>query len=151
MNISLSESDVRKLHAVISQAVGQVGIKNPTLIIIGLDGKTFVNHKMNLHPRELSRLLVSRCITIFSLLQEEFHTSEETNYRDARMLCYYLLHNNTHFSYRLIAEHFGRSKRQVLYYCNKCKEMIELSQFHKELMKKYKDLEALTLEFLLKK
>lgn len=150
-------TDLRRIEQEMDQLIRTVGLKKAVVLLEHFNGKLKKERgqtdasltKRNHNSQLIFTFLVSKCSDVLGLNESEFHTSNIPEYREGRMICYYLLHTYSGLSYSRIGELFSRNKRHVLYFCNKCEQMLSLPRFYRSFASKYAMLDKLTFEFLL--
>ncbi len=130
--------------------LGKIGLPKTVKLLCSFISNSSLSTTQVEKLKLVTTYIISQAIVIFDLNEEEFYDSRIPEYREARMACYHLLKKYTDSSYSKIGERFGLKKRQVLYYHQKCEEMLSISQYYKAFTAKYKDLEELTIEFIAK-
>ena len=145
---NISATDIEQLQIVLERVVGKLGMKKTAQLLKSFDTNSSITMNEVEKVKLLTTFIVSQSIAVFNLEESEFHTSEIREYRDARMVCFHLLHTYTQCSYAKIGEIFGRKKRNVLYFCQKCRELLSVPQFHRLLVEKHELLDKYTIEFI---
>lgn len=138
------------LQTSIDQLLGKFGLHKTLEIIQSLTNNTTLKAKDDEKAKLLLVFLIAKSIEIFQLHEPQFYSSAVQEYKEARMSCYYLLKKYTDSSYAIIGEHFGQSKRAILYNYHKCEEILSIPQFYKDYVSKFKLLEDHVINFLAK-
>ena len=98
----------------------------------------------------ISRYIIAQSIEVFDLKSDEFYTNKIQEYKDARMACFRLLRTYTDCSYAKIGEAFGQKKRNIIYYYQKCEDMLSVPNFYLVFVGRYKELEQRVIQFIAK-
>ena len=138
------------LQQSIDTLIGKFGLHKTIEVIDSLSGNTELQSKDSEKVKLLLVFIISQAIEVFNLKEEHFYSSAVQEYREARMVCYYLLKKYTDTSYAKIGENFNQSKRAILYNYHKCDEILSIPQFYKALVEKFKTLENNTINFIAK-
>lgn len=138
------------LHDLIAKTVAKIGLSNTIVLLETISGGKNINTTTAENVRLVIQFLTSRCLRVFNLEEDQFKSNEARECRDARMAVYHLVKKYTDSSYAFVALQFGQKKRNVLYACQKCDEILSVGQFHKAFVDKYNTLEVQTLEFIAK-
>lgn len=141
-------TNFQKLQLALEQVVDKIGIQKTIVLLESFDTNSSVNDAEQVKVKLITSNTVTQSILHFDLIEKEFHTSTIKEYREARMVCYHIIHTYTDCSYAKIGELFGLKKRNILYYCHKCKELLESLQGHKDFVDRYKAIEAHTIKFI---
>ena len=140
----------RKLEEVVTEVINRIGLEKTSALLMRFIDTTSVDDKQIEKLRLIQAYVISQSISIFDLDETQFYKSNIREYREARMACYYLLKSYTDCSYHKIAEGFNRDKRHVMYYAQKCADLLSLPRFHKHFHDRYNTLENKTIEFIAK-
>jgi chromosomal replication initiation ATPase DnaA len=136
------------LQNIIDRIIGKIGLSNTIVLLEQVIQEGSVSIAGGEKNKLISAYLVSRCLTTFDLIDSEFNHSTVREYREARMACFHLLKKYTEASYAYIAQQFDQKKRNVLYSCQKCDDMLSVPQFHRSFIERYQALERNILEFI---
>lgn len=138
------------LQSSIDKVVGKIGLARTIRLLTSFISNSAIpsteSEKLNL----LTTYIVAQTIVIFDLKEDQFYESAIPEYREARMACYYMLKKYTGCSHAWIGDRFGLTKRNVLYYTQKCDEMLTIPQYYKSFCIKLEQLDNRTVEFLSK-
>lgn len=145
---NISATNLQQLQAVLERVVGKLGMEKTAQLLESFDNNSSLNMDELEKVKLLTAFIISQSISIFNLEESEFYSSEIREYREARMVCYHILHIYTKCSYAKIGEIFGRKKRNVLYFCQKCRELLSVPQFYREFVEKHEQLDKCTIEFI---
>jgi len=138
------------LQSHIDILIGQIGLVRTIAIMsrIAQVGKTPVAHS---NREKLIRVFViSKAISVFELEEDAFYTDTSREYREARMCCYHLIYTYTDSSYARIARNFKKSKRAIIYHCQKCTELLSIKQYYKDFFNRYEILQEQLMDFIAK-
>ncbi len=138
------------LQTGIDQLLGKFGLSKTLEIIHSLASNTQLKTREDEKAKLLLVFLKAKSIEVFQLQEATFYTSVVQEYKEARMSCYYLLKKYTDSSYAIIGEHFGQSKRAILYNYHKCDEMLSIPQYYKDFVSKFSVLEDHVINFIAK-
>jgi chromosomal replication initiation ATPase DnaA len=138
----------QRLQQALEKVVNKVGVQKTTELLESFDHNSSITANEMGKVKLIKAYVVSHAIRIFSLEESDFYTSEIREYREARMACYYIIHTYTKCSYAKIGELFGKKKRTILYYCQKCKGMVEEPLFDREFAENYRQLDKCTIKFI---
>ena len=147
-NQNIPETVFQRLQHSLERVVNKIGVQRTTELLESFDNNSSITSNEMGKVKLITAYVVSRAIQQFSLEESEFYTSDIREYREARMACYYIIYTYTKCSYAKIGELFGRKKRNILYYCQKCRGLVEEPMFDKEFAEKYRQLDKYTIEFL---
>lgn len=139
---------VKELHTVLESVVGKIGMRKTVELLKSFESNSSIDLEAKKRVKLIQDFIITNCITIFNLDEQQFYTSEIREYREARMACFHVLHRYTDCSYAMIGELFGRKKRTVLYFCQKCRELLSVPGFYRGFVDKYKQLDQCALEFI---
>jgi chromosomal replication initiation ATPase DnaA len=138
------------LQKALDKVVGKIGLENA----IQLLRKAVEEKPLLVSSDERTKLItcyiIFRCQEIFSLKDKQFYVSKIPEYREGRMACFYLLKKYTNASYSKIAEQFYIKPRTVMYFNQKCFEMISVPEFYRIFSARFRDLENCIIEFMAK-
>ena len=138
----------QRLQESLERVVNKIGVQRTTELLESFDHNSSITANEMGKVKLIATYVVSQAIRIFSLEETKFYTSEIREYREARMACYNIIHTYTRCSYAKIGELFSKKKRNVLYYCQKCKGLVEEPLFDKQFAEKYRQLDKCTIEFI---
>ncbi|HEY9084054.1 MAG TPA: hypothetical protein VIN73_12020 [Vicingaceae bacterium] len=138
----------QRLQQALERVINKIGVQKTTELLENFDNNSSITASEMGKVKLISAYVVSLSIQLFSLEESEFYTSDIREYREARMACYYIIYTYTKCSYAKIGELFGKNKRGILYYCQKCKDLIETPFFDKEFAEKYRQLDKSTIAFI---
>lgn len=138
----------QNLQKTLDQVIGKLGLSKTIELLEGFIGNTSISANQTERIKLISAYITSQCISIFDLNDQAFFDSKITEYRDGRMACYHLFKKYTECSYAKIGEHFGQAKRNVMYYSNKCDEVLSVPQFYPVFIEKYNALEKCIIQFI---
>lgn len=134
----------------LDEVIGKIGLCRTIELI-----KSFINNcSIDVNETEKFKLIatyiISQTIEIFDLNEKEFYTSRIREYREARMACFHLLKQYTDCSYAKIGESFHQKKRNIIYFCQKCDDMLSIPTFFEVFVNRYKTLENRIMLFISK-
>ncbi len=147
-NQIIQPTNLQQLQVVLERVVGKLGMEKTVHLLESFDNNSSIDMGEKEKLKVITTFIISQCISIFNLEESEFYTSEIREYREARMISYHLIHTYTKCSYAKIGEVFGRKKRNVLYFCQKCRELLSVPGFYREFVEKHKQLDKYTIEFI---
>ena len=104
------------LQKSVDQLVGRFGLETSVEIINSFSENTRIGGKASRKLKLIKDYIISEAISIFDLDERKFFASRVTEYREARMACYYLLDKYTKNSHARIAEVFGRKRGSAYHY-----------------------------------
>lgn len=128
------EFNYRDLQDHIEVMIGKFGLQNSVKFLGRLIDNTEVASDKDARAKEIVELTIAKSIEVFDLEKDKFYQSDLTEYKDARMSCYYIIHKYTQISYGRISEIFQQKKRSVWYFQSKCEEMISIPKFYPKFM-----------------
>ncbi len=134
----------------IDTLVGKFGLKKAIEVVESLSNNTQLITNDSEKFKLLFVYIISQSIEVFQLEEATFYTSTIKEYREARMACYLILKKYTGNSFGIIGEHFGQSKRAVMYHYHKCDEILSIPQYYKDFVQKFKILEDGVINFIAK-
>lgn len=138
------------LQHVMDKVVGKLGLASTIQLLHNVIGDPSQNIEQADKIRLIASFIISRCITVFDLQEDQFYACQQSDYREARMACYHLLKKYTGASYARIAASFNQSKRNILYACQKCSEQLSIPNYFRDFISRYESLENGTIEFMKK-
>lgn len=144
------EPNYTDLQKSVDELVGKFGLKNTIQLIRQFSGGTKIYGSGEQRLQLITAFVIDETIAVFDLDVEEFYKSSLRDYREARMVCCHLLKKYTDSSYSRIGARFGLNKRQVIYYCKKCDEILALPQFYKTFTDCYHSLDRSAADFISK-
>lgn len=147
---SSSNHNFNDLNDLMAKTVAKIGLENAIQLLQKITNEKGIQANTGENIKLITFYLLSRCLAIFNLKEDQFYSSTIREYREARMACYHLLKKYTSSSYRHIAQQFQQKKRNVLYSCQKCDEVLSVPQFHRVFSGSYRMLESQTLDFIAK-
>ncbi len=136
------------LQNTLDKVVGKIGLSSTVLLLDNVVDNSGIAASHIEKMKLITAYITSRCQVVFDLEDLHFFDSPLRDYRDGRMACYHLVKKYTDGSYTRIAEQFAQKKRNVMYYCQKCEQILTIPQHHRVLAEKYRALEKETLEFI---
>lgn len=136
------------LQNIIDKMVGKIGLSNTIVLLEQVIQEGGVTIDTEEKSKLISSYLSSRCLVVFGLERKHFNDSKVHEYREGRMACFHLIKKYTDGSYAHIAQQFDQKKRNVLYACQKCEDMLSVPQHHRRFVEKYQALERYLLEFI---
>ncbi|MBQ21696.1 MAG: hypothetical protein CMD31_13155 [Flavobacteriales bacterium] len=139
---------LERLQQALEGVINNIGIEKTTELLESFNNNSSITASEMGKVKLIATYVSSQAIRLFSLEESKFYTSDIREYREARMACYHILYTYTKCSYAKIGELFGKNKRGILYYCQKCKELVEAPFFDKEFAEKYQQLDKYTIEFI---
>jgi chromosomal replication initiation ATPase DnaA len=149
-NHSYHYTSYHDLQNVLDELIGKIGLDKTIKLMrqIMNNGRSGLTTTKDEKTKLITSYIISRCVSVFDLDEGQFTTSQIREYREGRMACYHLLKKYTDCSYPRIAQLFSQKRRNVLYYCQKCDEILSIPQFQKVFAEKYNTLEGYTVEFI---
>ncbi|PHN08689.1 hypothetical protein [Flavilitoribacter nigricans] len=143
-------SNYLTLQKNLDEVIGKIGLCRTIELV-----KSFIdNSSIGVNETEKFKLIatyiIAQTIRSFDLKEDDFYTSKIREYRDARMACFHLLKRYTDCSYAKIGEAFEQKKRNILYFCQKCDEMLSIPDFYPVFTSRYKRVEDQVLLFISK-
>lgn len=143
-----SKLNYTDLQKSVDELVGKYGLAKAIQLLRHFSDNAKIPVKDTYRLKLITDYIISECLSEFNLDAEQFNTSTIREYREARMACYHLLKKYTDSSYSRIGQHFGWPIHTIYYFCQKCTEMLSLSEFYKPFVNKYKHLEESTISFI---
>ncbi|WP_238528727.1 hypothetical protein U8527_10420 [Kordia algicida OT-1] len=98
--------------------------------------------------KQLIKLTISKSIEVFNLKKATFYKSNLSEYKDARMACYYIINKYTQISLGKIAEVFNVKRRSVEYFEQKCKEMLSIPSFYPTYLQRHRAIEDHIIKYI---
>ncbi|GAA0892606.1 hypothetical protein GCM10009122_22850 [Fulvivirga kasyanovii] len=149
-SVSPGFSSYMLLQKSLDKVLGKIGVDNTIELL-----ESFIdNSSMETHDMEKTTLITQYIITcsiaVFNLDREQFYSSTVREYREARMVTYYLLRKYTEGSFRKIGELFNQKKRNIIYFCRKCADMLSIPQYNETFNERYITIEKQTIAFISK-
>ncbi len=148
--MSANEINYNTLQQKIDSVVGKIGLTETVRLLTTFLGNSSIASNEAEKLKLVNTFITAQAIVIFDLEEDQFYESRIPEYREARMACYYILKKYTHCSHAKIGQRFGITKRNVLYYTQKCDEMLTIPHYYRSFIQKLEQLEQLTVEFLSK-
>lgn len=149
MNNHTTKATYTELQQGIDVLVGKFGMPKTIQMIRQLSGIQ-KSKTQNIQRNELLyTFLIHESKKVFRVPNT---TDQDTSseFKDARMACYYLMQQHTDLKYRAIGKYFGHGKFAVYYHIKKCKEFLSIPQFHRSFVERFGILEISVIEFLTK-
>lgn len=145
-----SELNYSDLQKSVDDLVGKFGLKKAVQIIqrFSMNAKIETGESQKL--RLITAFVITECVSVFDLDEEQFFKATIREYREARMACYHVLKKYTDSSYSKIGARFGQTKRTILYFCHKCNGILSLPQYYKSFADRYGSLDRSTIDFISK-
>jgi hypothetical protein len=140
----------RDLQDVMDKVLSRFGLNKTIIVLQQLLDTKGIQSSQGDRVRMITYYVVSRCLVVFHLREDDFFSSRLKEYREGRMACYHILRKYTEGSYGRMAEQFGQSQRIILYFCHKCDDMLAIPQFNRTFIQRYNLLESDTLNFIAK-
>ena len=155
LNFSTTTSDVAiqdylTLQKRLDAVIGKIGLSKTIQLIEGFIDNSSIKVNEVEKFKLITAYIISQTIDIFDLKEDQFYTSKIREYRDGRMACFHLLKHYTDCSYAKIGEAFNQKKRNILYFCQKCDEMLSIPQFYRVFTDRYMSLENRVISFIAK-
>jgi len=147
-NHNIPVTDFQRLQQSLERVVNRIGVQRTTELLESFDNNSSTTSNEPGKVKLITTYVISQSMLLFDVEESTFYTSDIREYREARMACYHLIHTYTKCSYAKIGELFGRKKRNILYYCHKCRSLIEDPQFDRAFAEKYRQLDKNTIEFI---
>lgn len=148
--MSANPINYNTLQSSIDEVVGKIGLTRTVGLLNSFISNSSISSDESEKLKLITTYIIAQAIVIFDLEEEDFYRSKIPEYREARMACYYLLKKYTACSHARIGKRFDLTKRNVLYYTQKCEEMLSIPQYYKSFISKLQQLDNLTVEFLAK-
>lgn len=136
------------LQQSIDKVIGKIGLQRTIDLLESFLNGITVKKKETEKLKLIFAYLVSTAAECYDLTEEQIFKDSTQEAKDARMICYHLLHKYAHLSYSKIGEKFSQPKRTVMYYTLKAEEYLSIPASYKELMQKYDAIEKELVEFI---
>ncbi len=149
--VKTSLSDLERIaNELAARLAGKVGVEGAARILENFMASTQKPIKMKLKIKLIRDYICAEAIGLFDLKEVSFLTSEVTEYRDARMACYHLIHSFTDESHAKIGESFNRDRDSVGYFLRKCDEILESPHYagNRGFINKYDSLKRSAIGFI---
>lgn len=143
----MSASLQKVFDASLDEFVGKFGLVRATLILRNhlTDQRSTIRQRTVVEA--VAFLKLEACYA-FGLRPDDFLTSTEQPYKDARMCCYYLFRQYYHLPYGSIGASWGQSRRHVRHYCYKMTEIMEAPRFYRDVVTPFLELEKRFVRFI---
>lgn len=149
-NDTQTKLNYNDLQLSIDKVVGKIGLSKTINLLEGFIGNSSMTVGGPSKVKVIAAYFVSKSIEVFELNDRKFYTSREPKYSEARMACFHLLKKHSQYSYSNIGDAVGLKKRTILYYHNKCKDILSISHFYQPFIEKYDLLENCAIDFISK-
>ena len=138
------------LQKSLDKVLGKIGVDNTIELLESFIDNTSLD---TLHVKKImliTQYIIAGSIDVFDIEQQYFYTSNVREYREARMATYHLLRKYTDFSYTKIGGLFNQKKRNIIYFCNKCTDILFLPQYNEVFADRYAILEKQIITYISK-
>lgn len=139
-----------QLHKNLEKVLGKIGLVNTVKLLRSVANDEDIQVCDLDRTNAITQYIVAQTIRVFDLTPKKFYTSNVREYRDARMAAYHLLRKHTNESFGKIGERFSQNKRNVIYYSNKCSEILSVARYHPVFYDRYQAIEYQTITFISK-
>ena len=146
----MTKPNYTDLQKCVDELVGKYGLEKTVELIQLFSDNTKISVNDDYRLKLIINFIISECLEEFNLEADQFQSSTIRDYREGRMACYHLLKKYTDSSYSRIAEHFNWPVHTIYYFCQKCTEMLNFTEFYEPFNNKYKSLERRTTAFIAK-
>lgn len=136
------------LQQSIDKVIGKIGLQRTIDLLESFLKGITVQKKETEKLKLIFAYLVASAAKCYDLTEDQLFNETSQEAKDARMICYHLLHKYGHFSYQKIGDKFKQPKRTVMYYSLKAGEYLTIPGSYKELMQKYTAIENELIEFI---
>ena len=141
--------DYHRLQQSLDKVLGKLGLEQTIRLLDNLIVEARSGKKKKQRNSLIEACLKDAAVEAFDLEEEQFFSSKEREYREARMACYHLLKKYLDYSYPRIAKKYDLSERMALYYCKKVEEeLLDLPGCHPVFTARYREMEAQLLQFI---
>jgi len=144
----MSINDYKTLQKILDSVIGQIGLEQTIILLQNFIDNTSIQIDEAEKGKLITYLIKYNAIKVFGLIDQEFHTSNLKEYKDARMACHHILKKFTNWSYAMVGQAFSKGERNTRYYCEKVEEYLSLPDFYKDFIDKYTILETKFIEYL---
>ncbi|MEO9870376.1 MAG: hypothetical protein ABJQ69_03675 [Ekhidna sp.] len=151
-NISDNQTHLNYMDLQISidKVVGKIGLNKTIHLLEGFIDNSTMKVGGTSRAKVIAAYFISKSVEVFELNEKKFYSSREPKYSEARMACFHLVKKHTKYSYTNIGDAVGLKKRTILYYHNKCKDILSIAHFYQPFMEKYDLLENYAIDFISK-
>lgn len=101
-----------------------------------------------LSAAQLKDFLLSQCLRIYGISEEDFLHNQTNDYRYARMACMHLLRDYGKLSHRHIGQLMGITRRSAGYFILQSETKLRQPQFHQAYIRPYEALEFQLIQFI---
>ena len=140
----------KDLQESIDQVIGKIGLNKTIFLVDSFIQATTIPVEQTHKVKIISQFLIVQGVDVFELNHDDFFSSKIPEYREARIACFHLIKKYTGCSYSKLGEHFGLTKRSMMYSCERCKDRLSVPFFYKSFNEKYEILENRTIQFISK-
>ncbi len=144
---SIAQSPYIELQKNVDAVVGKIGVSNAITLLKSIIGEELEVAKPS-SPSIIQAFLITKSCELSELQENSFYNDNSKEFREVRMICYYLFKKYTSMSYGRVASQFNTSKRKVVYYHQKIEEMLSIESFYKVFFDKHYALEKQLIQFL---
>ena len=134
-------SGLNELQSLLDDFIRTFGIRGASTILRSLINPTSSRSKNYSHTRFLRAVIIQEAIKAFDLKEDHFLTSNQREYRIARMACYHLVKKYTGATHSQLAQIFGKNRHHIMYFLNKCDDWLSLKKHYPHFAIKYADIE----------
>lgn len=149
-NDSQTNLNYNDLQLRIDKVIGKIGLSKTINLLEGFIGNSSMTVGGNSKVKVIAAYFISKSVEVFELKERKFYISREPKYSEARMACFHLLKKHSQYSYSNIGDAVGLKKRTILYYHNKCKDILSIPHFYQPFLEKYDLLENCAIDFISK-
>lgn len=141
--------DYADLQGYFDRVIGKIGLKKMIYLFRLILNEKDVEIKAEQRLKIICQIVIGKCIEVFELSQEDiFLTSQITEYREARWVCYHLISKHSGNTHARIAQEFGLTKRNIQYACKECEKKLSIAAYYPEFKNKYDKVEISILDLL---
>lgn len=143
-----NKSKLNRVFEAVSRLIDTKGLDASATMLESLSVKVEPTINRETRSKILTSFIINKCCEVFDLDEEQFQESLIPEYRQGRMACYHLLKKHAKMSYSRIAEKFGTKKHSILYFHQKCSDLVSIPQYYREFNENYNKLEQEILRFI---
>lgn len=128
--------------------VGKLGLHDAITLLEHVTTHRHQTVNGKLKYKLIATFIQSRCARAFEFDESEFGLKVTREHRESRMAGFHLLKKYTDASYSKIGKDYGLHKRQAIYACQKCEELLSSEAFYSVFCDKYRELEREVIAFI---
>ncbi len=150
MDIQKKGKPYADLQLGVDRLISKFGISKTLRIMDHLLGNRTLQTSKKQKAQVLTAFIISESKRLYGCEEESLCNENSKEFREARMVAYYLIKKYTNMSYQELGKQFGQSKRAAIHHYQKCKDVLSIPQFHKDFVAIYDVLEENILQFIAK-